>query len=633
MMGGPMLRRMAETKEERAVDAGQAARRMAGYLAPYRKELFFTMVLIVIATAAALAAPLLIGLAIDKFIAEGDILGLTRTMLLLFFTYVVAYFANVGSFYRMSWVGQHTLNSLRADIFNRIQGLSLKFFDTHDAGDLMSRLVNDTDVINQLFSNGLNRIIGDTLTLAGIVVAMLLLDWRLALASFIVLPVMLFATMFFARRARSAYRKTRARIGDVSADLQENISGVREVQAFAREQANQERFRELNAANRDANVGAQAISSAFMPVVDVLSTIATAIVIGFGGFLVIQGQTTIGVVVAFMAYVNRFFMPIRSISQLTMMLQSGLAGAERIFELLDETIEVQDAPDAIVLPPIEGQVDFQNVSFGYKEGEEVLHGISLQARPGETVALVGPTGAGKSSIISLLLRFYDVWDGSVEIDGLDVREVERASMRQQMGIVLQDTFLFSGTVADNIRYGREGAKNEEVEAAAELVNAHEFIRSLPDGYQTEVQERGSNFSQGQRQLIAFARAVLADPRILILDEATSSVDTRTEAQIQQALGRLLEGRTSFVIAHRLSTIRNADKVLVIEDGQIVERGERTDEASAHEQLMEMRGTYYDLYMSQFRRTDEDEGRAPSGPQPTGTTAASEGALNIAPAGV
>jgi len=601
MMGGGPLHRMARADDARAMNASQAARRLAVYLKPYRPQLLITLGTVVIGTLAALAGPFLIGLAVDQFIAAGNRAGLARTMLLLAASYLIGYGANYASFYWMAWVGQHTLNSLRQDIFDRIQRLSLRFFDTHDAGDLMSRLVNDTDVINQLFSNGLSRILSDLLTLIGIVVAMLWLNWRLALASFVVLPVMLLATLFFARRARVAYRQTRSRIGAVSADLQENISGVREVQAFARERANQERFQELNAANRDANVGAQAITSAFAPVVDILSTVATAIVIGLGGIMVINGAVTIGVVVAFLGYVNRFFMPIRSISQLYMMLQSALAGAERIFDLLDEPVEVTDAAEAVDLPPVLGRVEFQNVHFGYKQGEQVLDGVSLVAEPGQTVALVGPTGAGKTSMINLLLRFYDVWEGAVRVDGHDIREVTRASLRRQMGIVLQDTFLFSGTVADNIRYGRQDASDEEVMAAAALVNADTFIEGLSEGYATPVLERGSNFSQGQRQLIAFARAVLANPRILILDEATSSVDTRTEALIQQALGRLLQDRTSFVIAHRLSTIRNADQVMVIEEGRIVERAERTADRSAHEQLMAAGGVYHDMYNSQFRR--------------------------------
>ncbi|NOZ29749.1 MAG: ATP-binding cassette domain-containing protein [Chloroflexi bacterium] len=585
------LRGLARTPEK-ARNRRQAARRLFAYLWPHRLTLLLVTIATVGASLTPLAAPYLVGRAIDQFIARGDRHGLAVTMGMLAGTILAGYVFNALSNYTMAVVAQRTLQRLRDDIFEQIQRLSIRYFDTHDAGDLMSRLVNDTDTINQFLSNGLNRTVINSLSLVGIIVVMLRMQTRLALVSFSVIPFMVVTTLYFARRARVAFRRTRERIGAVSAELEENISGVREVQAFAREQANLRRFYELNAANRDANIYARTITAAFTPAVDLLSAIAMAIVAGYGGYLAVQGQASVGLIVAFLGYVQRFFMPIRSISQLYTTMQSALAGAERIFHLLDERPEIQDAPDAIEMPPIRGHVVFDHVYFGYKPGEEVLHDICLEARPGQTLALVGPTGAGKTSIVNLLMRFYDVWDGAVLIDGMDVRRVRQASMRRQMGIVLQDTFLFSGTVADNIRYGRLDATDEEVEAAARLVNAHDFISRLPDGYQTRVQERGSNFSQGQRQLIAFARAVLADPRILILDEATSNVDTRTEMLIQRALDRLLRGRTSFVIAHRLSTIRNADQVLMIVDGRIVERG-------THEELLARRGAYYEMYRKQF----------------------------------
>jgi ATP-binding cassette subfamily B protein len=410
---------------------------------------------------------------------------------------------------------------------------------------------------------------------------------------------MILATSVFARRARTAFRKTRETIGNVSSELQENISGVREVQAFARERENVREFRQVNRANRDANVQAQTLTSAFSPALDVISTAALAIVLGYGGWSVVRGATSVGMVVGYMAYVQRFYRPIQMISNLWTQFQSALAGAERIFELIDTEPEVVDAPDAVDLPPAKGQIAFEDVGFHYKPEEPVLCGVSLSADPGQTVALVGPTGAGKTSIVSLLMRFYDVVDGRITIDGRDLRQVTQASLREQMGIVLQDTFLFSGSVMDNIRYGRLDASDEEVIEAAKLANAHDFIERLPDGYATDIGERGHNLSQGQRQLISIARAILNDPRILILDEATSSVDTRTERLIQHALDKLLRGRTSFVIAHRLSTIQNADKVLFIDHGEIVERGD-------HNSLMAQRGKYYDLYMSQFRREEDVE---------------------------
>jgi ABC-type multidrug transport system fused ATPase/permease subunit len=421
----------------------------------------------------------------------------------------------------------------------------------------------------------------------------------LALASFTILPVMVLATTVFSRRARTAFRRTRQTIGEVSAELQENIAAVREVQAFAREDENVAEFDEVNAANRDANVEAQSILSAFSPTLDVLSTVALAIVAGYGGYLALTFDpplVSVGVIVSFLLYVRRFYEPIRMIANLYAQLQAATAGAERIFELLDTQSDITDAVDAVSLPPVHGQVEFDHVTFSYDGEEPVLQDISLVAESGQTVALVGPTGVGKTTLVSLLTRFYDADGGAVRIDGYDVRRVSRESLRRQMGIVLQDTFLFSGTVMENIRYGRLEASDEEVIAAARLANADQFITRLPDGYQAQLGERGHNLSQGQRQLIAIARAVLADPRILILDEATSSVDTRTERLIQRALDELLKGRTSFVIAHRLSTIQNADQVLVLEGGRTVERG-------THEELLAARGLYYELYNSQFRRRE------------------------------
>ncbi len=478
--------------------------------------------------------------------------------------------------------------------------------------------------------------------LIGILIAMLALDWRLALASFAVIPVMLLLTNVFARLSRRAFRRTRESIGDVSAEIQEEIAGVKVAQAFNRTGENQQRFERRNAANRDANVNATAVTSAFTPAIDVLSTVATAIVAGYGGYLALQGAITVGVVVAFLTYVQQFFRPIQALSTFYTTAQASLAAAERIFDLIDTPPDLVDAPGAGAMPPIVGRVTFEQASFSYGERpttaknqeprtknqeprtenqeprtngqrttdnglrEGVLHtpqptgyqlqDVSLVAEPGQTMAIVGPTGAGKTTLVNMIGRFYDVREGVVAIDGVDVRDVTRASLRSQMGVVLQDSFLFSGTIAENIRYGRLDATDAEVEAAARAANAHDFIARLPEGYQTKIGERGGTLSQGQRQLIGIARAILADPRILILDEATSSVDTRTEALIQAALKTLLKGRTSFVIAHRLSTIREADQVLVMQEGQIVERG-------THAELLELGAVYSELYRRQFR----DEG--------------------------
>jgi ATP-binding cassette subfamily B multidrug efflux pump len=612
MFGG---RRFHGLTQETAKPAqvGQTLRRLLAYFRPFRGLLAAVAVLVIISTGLRLAAPYLTGVAVDQFIVPGgqprpawlewllpqDVsrpAGLTVTMLVLLGTYLLNWAATAGQFYLMTLAGQRVLLHMRTRIFERIQALSLAFFDQQEAGDLMSRLVNDTQVINQVFSGGVVRLASMGLSLVGIVVSMLGLNWRLALASFAVLPVMVLATTVFSQRARAAFRRTRHTIGEVSAELQENIAAVREVQAFAREAENVSEFEALNAANRDANVQAESILSAVSPALDVLSTLAMAIVAGYGGYLALAFDpplVTVGVIVSFLIYVRRFYEPIRGIANLYAQVQAAVAGAERIFELLDTRPEITDAPDAICLPPIRGQVEFDRVTFAYDE-EPVLQDISLTAEPGQTVALVGPTGVGKTTLVSLLTRFYDVDEGAIQIDGHDVRRVTRESLRRQMGIVLQDTFLFSGTVMENIRYGRLDASDEEVIAAARLANADQFIRRLPERYQTQLGERGHNLSQGQRQLIAIARAVLAGPRILILDEATSSVDTRTELLIQRALDELLKGRTSFVIAHRLSTIRNADQVLVLERGRIVERG-------THEELLAARGLYYELYNSQFRR--------------------------------
>jgi ATP-binding cassette subfamily B multidrug efflux pump len=616
MFGHGHGRGLAQEKE-RADDAVGTLRRLLRYFRPYGLALALVGALLIVGSAVEVGGPYLLQVAVDQFIVPvgtlppfwlawlipsgiGQLPGLARLVLFILSIYVLRWLTMSSQFLTMNIVGQKVLLKMRTEILERIHGLSLKFFDEREAGDLMSRLVNDTQVINQVFSGGIVRLLQVSLSLFGIIVAMLSLRWDLALASFAILPLMILATSAFARRARTAFRRTRKTIGDVSSELQENIAGVREVQAFARERTNVAEFRQVNRANRDANVQAQTLTSAFSPALDVLSTAALAIVLGYGGWLVVRGVATIGLVVAYMTYVQRFYRPIQMISNLWTQFQSAVAGAERIFELVDTKPEVVDAPDAVELPPVKGRVAFEHVSFAYKPDEPVLRDISLEVDPGQTLALVGPTGAGKTSIVSLLTRFYDVGSGWITVDGNDIRSVTQASLRRQMGVVLQDTFLFSTTVMDNIRYGRLDATDEEVMEAARLANAHDFIMRMPEGYQTNIGERGSNLSQGQRQLIAIARAILCDPRILILDEATSSVDTRTELLIQAALDKLLRGRTSFVIAHRLSTIRNADKVLVLEDGEIVERG-------THSSLMAARGEYYDLYMSQFRRETGEEG--------------------------
>ena len=613
-MGMHGFQRVIELDEGHAQNRGTVAARLAGYLKPYWPHLTVMLILVMINAATFAAAPFLIGRAIDQFLSVGDRAGLGRTVLLLLATYLVGVVTMGGQFYLMGWVGQRVLASMRDEIFAKIQALPLSYFDRHDAGDLMSRLTNDVDVLNQLLGGGLVQLLSGIFQMAAIVVAMIALNWQLALASFTVIPAMVLVINLLARRARAAFRETRETIGDVNVELEEKISGVRVAQAFSREDTDRQRFEELNAANRDANVSAVGITSAFSPAMDVLSTIAIAIVIGFGGYLTIVGLATVGVVVSFLRYVQQFFRPVQQISQVYAIFQAALAASERIFDLLDEPLDLVDAEDAREMPPIQGQVVLDHVNFSYAsrgsgngrddgkhstpvpEQELVLRDVNLSADPGQTVAIVGPTGAGKTTLVNLVGRFYDVTGGHVSIDGTDVRAVTRASLRRQMGVVLQDSFLFAGTVAENIRYGHLDASDEEVEAAAKAVGADTFIQSLADGYQTELGERGGTLSQGQRQLISLARAVLADPRILILDEATANVDTRTELVIQDALKQLLQGRTSFVIAHRLSTVRDADQVYVLEDGRIVEQG-------AHEELLAQGGAYSELYARQFREVN------------------------------
>ena len=601
MHGG--IQAIANAPQERAANSSVVLRRLLGYLKPFRRELLFVLVLVLISAASQALGPYLIGRAIDGAIGAGNGAALDQTMLLLLAVYVVGAIASRAQFVAIGAIGQRTLARLRVEIFSTVQRLSLRFFDRQPAGDLMSRLVNDTDVLNQLFSQGLIQVLGSVFGLAGILIAMLALDWRLALASFIVIPAMLLLTRLFARLSRRAFRRARESLGDVSSDIQEEIAGVKIAQAFNRTGVNQQRFAQRNAANRDANVNATAITSAFTPAIDVLSSVATAIVAGYGGYLALGGTISIGVVIAFLTYVQRFFQPIQSISAFYTTAQASLAAAERIFELLDTPPDLTDAPGAKPMPPIAGQVVFDHVSFSYgaRPGSEgstqtlTLNDVSLVAEPGETVAIVGPTGAGKTTLVNMLGRFYDVDAGAVVIDGIDIRSVTRASLRAQMGVVLQDSFLFAGTIAENIRYGRLAATDAEVEAAARAAYAHDFITRLPQGYATPLGERGGTLSQGQRQLLGIARAILANPRILILDEATSSVDTRSELLIQNALKSLLKGRTSFVIAHRLSTIRDADQVLVMQAGQIVERG-------THDELLARGGAYAELYRRQFHES-------------------------------
>ncbi len=569
--------------------------RLFAYARPYQRQLILVSLLVIISTAAALAGPILLGRAIDENIIPGDIAGLGRTALTMLLLFIAGGLAAAGHGLIMVNVAQRVVANLRADLFVHLQALSMAYHDQHRTGDLMSRVTNDSEAINRVLSNGLIQFITNLLQLAGIMVAMFLLNWRLAIATLILLPLMVLITMYITRLSRAAFRELQFNLGALNAVSEENIAGIRVVQAFDRAKGTEAQFEVVNAANRRSGTKANIITAALGPMFTTMSTITIAATALLGGWLSLSSLVTVGVLATFVIYIMNFFRPMRSIAMLYNHLQSALAGAERIFEVLDAQPTVADDEDAQPIQKIKGEVKFEDVSFGYDAQEPVLRDFSLRASAGQTVALVGPTGAGKTTIISLLSRFYDADRGRITIDGRDIRSVTQQSIRRQLGIVLQDTFLFSGTVMDNIRYGNLEATDDEVVAAAKLANADWFIRRLPLGYQAIVSEQGHNFSEGQRQLLAIARAVLADPRILILDEATSSVDTRTEINIQQALLRLMEGRTAFVIAHRLSTIRQADQVLVINEGRLIEQG-------SHEELLSQKGLYYSLYMSQFLHT-------------------------------
>ncbi len=571
----------------------QVVVRLLAYLRPYVRQMSFAFLAMLVVTGLTLLMPYLLKVVVDDKIATGDRNGLLWLCAGLAAAYGGLYLATALQQYWLSWVGQRVLANLRSDLFQHLQRLSLGYHDTHIVGVTVSRVMNDVATINELLSQGVITLVGDVLVLVGIVVIMLTMSPRLALLTFVVIPLMVLATLWFSSRARQAFRETRTRVARVVGELAEDIAGVRVIQAFGQEDNAQERFDEVNRANRQVNIQAMSLSFIFLPMIEFLGMLATAIVLWFGGRAVGAGQVTLGVLVAFLSYVTRFFQPVQELSRLYTTMQSAMAGGEQVLKLLDTPPQVQDAPDAQEMPPIRGEIVFENVSFRYRpELPEVLRNVNLHIQPGQTVALVGATGAGKTSIANLIARFYDVSDGRVCVDGVDVRTVTQRSLRRQIGIVPQDAFLFSGTIADNIRFGCLQASDEAVQRAAELANAHAFIVAKPDGYQTRIQEGASNLSVGQRQLLCIARAILADPRVLILDEATANVDSLTESMIQDALRTLLQGRTAVVIAHRLSTIRNADLICVVENGQIVEQGQ-------HEALLARGGAYAALYRRQF----------------------------------
>ena len=562
---------------------------LIGYTRPYAGRAILAMIALLLSTAATIGGPLVAKQAIDEGIVPGDESSLQMWVIVFLIVAGIGWAASAAQSYLTSWVGERILTDLRVDLFEHVQRLDLGFFERTRAGVVISRLTNDVEALETLVTDGPTTLLQNTITLIGSALVLLYLDWQLALATLTVFPGMAIATALFRRYSSRAYRRTRERLAEVTASLQEDISGVRVVQAFRRERANERRFHEVNGAYRQANVQTVNVSAVYFPVVDLLSATAMAVVLGYGGMLVIDGEITTGDLFVFIGLLSYFFEPVQQLSQFYQTFLAGTAALDKIFDVLDTDPRLTDRPDAKELPQITGRVEFQEVRFAYREGgAEVLHGISFAVQPGQTVALVGHTGAGKSTIVTLLARFYDPTGGRVLIDGHDLRDVTMASLHRQLGMVPQEGFLFARSVAENIAFGRPDASREEVEAAARAVGAHEFIEDLPEGYDTSIAERGARLSIGQRQLVAFARALLANPRLLILDEATSSVDIPTEARIEHALETLLADRTAFVVAHRLSTIRRADVIVVLEHGEIIESG-------THEQLIAARGRYFALY--------------------------------------
>jgi ATP-binding cassette subfamily B protein len=580
-------------KIEKARDPRNALTRLLPYLYPFKAILILVLVFVLIYTVLGLMGPYLMGVAIDKFIATKNAAGLGNIAIWMLATYLLNNLFQAISAWMMSDVSQRALKQLRKDLFSHLQSLPIAFFDSNPSGDLMSRLTNDIDAINQAVSQNIVSLLANVLSLVGIVITMFVLDKWLALASVLVVPIMFWFTQFVAKYTRRGFRELQKHLGQLNGVMEETISGQKIVKAFRRNESAIALFRQRNEEVFRAGVSANSYALLLMPLSNVLGNFFVIVLAGLGGYLALQGLVTVGIIATFISYGRNFVQPLQQLANMYNSIQAALAGSERVFEIMDVTPEVDDAPDAKSALDMKGHVQFEHVNFGYRPDTLVIKDMTLDAKAGEIFALVGPTGAGKTTIINLLTRFYEISGGSISIDGVDIRDLKKDDLRLRLGLVLQDTFMFSGSVMDNIRYGRLDATDDECIQAAKLADADHFIRQLPQGYQTNLSERASNLSQGQRQLLSIARAILADPAILILDEATSSVDTRTEARIQKALLRLMEGRTSFVIAHRLSTIRDANQVLVINNGEIVEKG-------THQQLLDQKGFYHHLYVSQFK---------------------------------
>ncbi len=580
-------------KIEKARDPRRALTGLLRYLGPFKVGLAMVLACVLVYTLLGLVGPYLMGVAIDRFIGAKQPAGLAPIALWMLVIYVLNNLFQAIAAWMMSSISQRALKHMRRDLFQHVQTLAQSFFDRNPAGELMSRLTNDIDAINQAVSQNVTSLIASVLSMVGILIAMFILDRWLALASLLVVPIMFWFTEFVARYTRRGFRDLQRHLGELYGVTEEAISGQKVVKAFRRNESVIESFRQRNQEVFRAGVSANSYALLLMPLTSVLGNFFVIVIAGLGGWLALRDLVSVGIIATFISYGQGFINPLRQLANMYNSIQAALAGAERVFEIIDTPSEVDDAPNADRLEIVRGDVRFERVNFGYQPHTLIIKAMSLEAKAGEIIALVGPTGAGKTTIINLLTRFYEINSGKITIDGKDICDIKKADLRRQLGLVLQDTFLFSGSVMENIRYGRLEATDEQVIQAAKMADADHFVRLLPQGYQTQLSERASNLSQGQRQLLAIARAILADPGILILDEATSSVDTRTEARIQKALLRLMAGRTSFVIAHRLSTIRDADHVVVINNGEIIEQG-------THQQLLDRRGFYHHLYVSQFK---------------------------------
>ena len=576
----------------KAYDA-RLMRRLLKYLAPYKLYVVISIILLLLISALQLAGPYLTKIAIDRYIVTQNISGLSRIALIFVAVLIITFFLRYLQIYIMQFVGQKVMFDMRMRLFSHLQEMSLSFFDKNPVGRLITRLTNDVEVLNEMLTSGVIAIFGDIFSLIGIVIVMLWLDFTLALVSFAVLPLLIYATLFFRQKMRKSYRAIRTRLARINAFLQESIVGISIIQIFNREKKNFGRFQALNHHYLEACLQSIFYHAIFHPLVDVIGSVAIALIVWYGGGQILSDVLTFGALVAFIQYVHRFYDPIRDLSEKYTIMQSAMASSERIFKLLDTEVKVKDPELPLSINRIQGKIEFKNVWFAYNDKEDVLCDISFCVQPGERVAIVGATGAGKTSIISLLARFYDPQKGKILIDGRDIRDFRQKELRRYLGIVQQDVFLFSGTVEDNIKLGENKISFGQVEESAKYVNADRFIKELPQGYQEDVRERGSLLSVGQKQLLSFARALVFDPKILILDEATSSIDTETEILIQDALAKLLQHRTSIVIAHRLSTIKDVDRIIVMHGGRIRESG-------THQELMREKGIYYKLYQMQYQ---------------------------------